>query len=152
MADISIRPAQAADLEAIIRVYMGDTDVGHGDIWLPETIPAYERSFARIMESPDNQLFVATLKGAVVGTFQVTIIPGLVGGGRLRAKFESVHVLPDHRGRGLGARMIAHAIEVAKRRGVAIIELSSNKKRLAAHRFYERLGFARSHEGFKLVL
>ena len=152
MAEIIIRPAEAADLEAIIRVYMGDADVGHGDNWSPENIPAYERALARIMESPDNQLFVATLDGAVIGTFQVTIIPGLVGGGRLRAKFESVHVLPRHRGGGIGAKMIAHAIEVAKGRGAGIVELSSNKKRLAAHRFYERLGFARSHEGFKLVL
>jgi GNAT superfamily N-acetyltransferase len=152
MADITIRSATAADLEGIVRVYMGDADVGHGDAWTPERVPAYERAFARIMESPDNQLFVTVLDGAVIGTFQVTIIPGLVGGGRLRAKFESVHVLPDHRGRGFGAQMIAHAIAVARARGAGIAELSSNKKRLAAHRFYERLGFARSHEGFKLVL
>jgi GNAT superfamily N-acetyltransferase len=152
MADIIVRSAEAADLESIIRVYMGDADIGHGDSWTPERVPAYQRAFARIMESPDNLLFVATLDGAVIGTFQVTILPGLVGGGRLRAKFESVHVLPDHRGHGIGAKMIAHAIEVAKSRGAAIVELSSNKKRLAAHRFYERLGFARSHEGFKLVL
>ena len=152
MADILIRPAEAADLEAIIRVYMGDTDVGHGDNWTPERIPAYQRAFSRIMESPDNLLFVTTLDGAVVGTFQVTLLPGLVGGGRLRAKFESVHVLPQHRGHGLGGKMIAHAIAVAKGRGAGIVELSSNKKRFAAHRFYERLGFAKSHEGFKLVL
>lgn len=152
MTDIIIRPAEAADLEAIIRVYMGDADVGHGDTWTPERRPAYERAFSRIAESPDNLLFVATLDGAVVGTFQVTLLPGLVGGGRLRAKFESVHVLPQNRGHGIGAIMIAHAVAIAKARGAGIVELSSNKKRLAAHRFYERLGFAKSHEGFKLVL
>lgn len=152
MTELAIRRAEAADLEGIIRVFMGDADVGHGDNWSPERVPAYQRAMTRIVESPDNLLFVATLDGAVVGTFQVTLIPGLVGGGRLRAKFESVHVLPQHRGKGIGARMIAHAIEVARARGAAMAELTSNKLRRDAHRFYERLGFARSHEGFKLVL
>ena len=152
MTDVKIRLAVASDLEGIIRVFMGDADVGHGDSWVPDNIPAYEQAFARIAESPDNLPFVATINDAVVGTFQVTLLPGLVGRGRLRAKFESVHVLPEYRGHGIGAQMIAHAIEVARARGAGIVELSSNKKRLAAHRFYERLGFAKSHEGFKLVL
>jgi GNAT superfamily N-acetyltransferase len=158
MDEIIIRAArgegdpQGSDLEAIIHVYMGDSDVGHGDSWEARNLPAYERAFAQIMQSPDNLLFVATLDDAVIGTFQLTLIPGLVGRGRLRGKIESVHVLPGYRNHGIGARMIAHAIDLARARGAGIVELTSNKQRLAAHRFYERLGFARSHEGFKLVL
>lgn len=152
MSECAVRPAIASDLEAIIRIFMGDDAVGHGDGWTPERTPAYERAFARILESPDNLPFVATLDGAVVGTFQLTLIPGLVGCGRLRAKIESVHVLPGLRSTGIGTAMMQHAIETARARGAGIVELSSNKRRPAAHRFYARLGFANSHEGFKLVL
>jgi GNAT superfamily N-acetyltransferase len=163
---VTIRRAHSADLEAIVRIYMADDKGGHGDAWSDVTRPAYERAMAAILASPVNRLFVAVhdepltdtgrgLRGAgghVVGTFQLTLIPGLVGGGRTRAKVESVHVHPSLRGQGVGAAMIRHAIDEAKLAGAAMMELSSNKARTDAHRFYERLGFARSHEGFKLKL
>jgi ribosomal protein S18 acetylase RimI-like enzyme len=88
----------------------------------------------------------------VIGTCQVTFIPGLVARGRLRAKLESVHVRPEWRGHGIGERLVRHAIGIAREGGARIVELSSNKSRLAAHRFYVRLGFSQSHEGFKLEL
>lgn len=150
--DAAIRPAEFADLEAIVRVFEGDGTGGHGDAWTDANRPAYEAALRTILRSDANTLFVLTVSGAVVGTFQVTIIPGLVGRGRTRAKIESVHVRPEWRGRGFGARMIAHALDHARARGAGVAELTSNKRRLDAHRFYERLGFARSHEGFKKAL
>ncbi|AMJ63476.1 hypothetical protein AXW83_05640 [Bosea sp. PAMC 26642] len=114
--------------------------------------PDYARAFDEIEASPDNTLFVAERAGEVVGTFQVTIIPGLVARGRQRAKIESVHVAPESRGAGIGAVMVRHALAFARERGAGLVELTSNKSRKDAHRFYRQLGFDQSHEGFKIVV
>jgi ribosomal protein S18 acetylase RimI-like enzyme len=164
--DIVIRRAIFADLEGVIRLFEGDDLGGHGDRWSEETRPDYERAMRAILTSAPNRLFVAVADnaahetgrgpvatgGTVVGTCQLTIIPGLVGRGRTRAKLESVHVAEAMRGRGFGERLVRHAVEEAKAAGARVMELSSNKRRTDAHRFYGRLGFAQSHEGFKLLL
>ena len=149
---ISIRKARAEDLEAIIRLHEEDSLGSHGDAWLPETKPAYEAAFAAIAASPENTLYVAESEGRVVGTFQLTFIPNLTGRGATRVKIESVKVAAALRSQGLGARMMAFAEAEARTRGARSMELTSNKRRTDAHRFYERLGFARSHEGFKKSL
>ena len=113
--------------------------------------PEYQRAFDEVAASPANTLFVADRAGAVVGTFQITVIPGLAARGRRRAKIESVHVAPESRGLGIGAIMMRHALAFAKERGVGLVELTSNKAREDAHRFYRTLGFDQSHEGFKIV-
>jgi ribosomal protein S18 acetylase RimI-like enzyme len=151
-ADALVRPAVPADLPAIIHVYEGDETGGKGDIWSPETAPRYEAAMRRILASADNALFVAERAGRVVGTLQLTFLPGLVARGRLRAKLESVHVRPEQRGQRVGEAMVRHAIAFARAHGAELVELTSNKQRRDAHRFYERLGFERSHEGFKMML
>jgi GNAT superfamily N-acetyltransferase len=151
-ADILIRPATQADLPGIVHVFMGDDGSPKGDLWSDETKPLYEAAFASIAADGNQHLLVVEKDGAVIGTCQVTLIPGLVARGRLRAKLESVHVRPEWRGHGIGERLVRHAIALAKAKGAGIVELSSNKVRLAAHRFYERLGFSQSHEGFKLEI
>jgi GNAT superfamily N-acetyltransferase len=88
----------------------------------------------------------------VVGTFQLTFIPNLTGRGALRVKVESVKVGEALRSRGIGAQMMAFAEEIARARGARLLELTSNGTRLDAHRFYERLGYERSHFGFKKKL
>ncbi len=149
---VLIREAVFADLPGIIHVFMGDETGQHGDVWSDETRPAYEQAMRGIIASQSNTLFVAEQAGQIVGTFQVTLIPGLVAKGRLRAKLESVHVRPEYRGKGLGGRMVSHALVFAKGQGAGMMELTSNKRRKDAHRFYENLGFERSHEGFKKTL
>jgi GNAT superfamily N-acetyltransferase len=151
MSDLLIREAHAGDLEAIIRLHEEDELGSHGDAWSPETKPAYEAAFAAIQRSPENRLFVA-VDGEIVGTFQLTFIPNLTGRGALRVKVESVKVKAARRSSGIGARMMAFAEDHARTRGARAMELTSNKTRLDAHRFYERLGFSRSHEGFKKKL
>jgi GNAT superfamily N-acetyltransferase len=148
----AIREAQAADLESIIRLHEEDNLAGHGDVWVPEHRPAYEAAFAAIERSAENLLFVAERDGRIVGTFQLTFIPSLTGRGALRVKVESVKVGSALRSQGIGAALMARAEIEARRRGAHLIELTSNKVRGDAHRFYERLGFARSHEGFKKKL
>jgi GNAT superfamily N-acetyltransferase len=152
MSALLIREARASDLEAIIRLHEEDSLGTHGDMWSPETRPAYEAAFAAIERSPENSLFVTVEGDEVVGTFQLTFIPNLTGRGALRVKVESVKVRAARRSGGIGARMMAFAEEHARTHGAAMLELTSNKTRTDAHRFYERLGFSRSHEGFKKKL
>jgi GNAT superfamily N-acetyltransferase len=149
---LTIREARADDLEGIVRLFLDDDKGGHGDRWDEDSIPAYRAAMAEILASPANTLFVAVEGGRVVGTYQLTITPGLVGRGRKRATAESVHVASDRRGQGIGAALMADAVARASAAGCGIIQLSSNKARTDAHRFYRRLGFAQSHEGFKRVL
>ena len=150
-ADPQIRRARREDVAAIVDIFLRD-EHGHGDAKGPLDLAPYLEAFERVDASADHTLYVAELDGEVVGTFQTSLIPGLVARGRTRMKFESVHVRADLRSRGIGEAMMRFAIEEARRRGAGLIELSSNKQRAAAHRFYERLGFAKSHEGFKMLL
>jgi GNAT superfamily N-acetyltransferase len=152
MSDLVLRKARADDLEAIIRLHEEDELGAHGDAWTAENRPAYEAAFAAIQKNPANQLFVAERDGQVIGTSQLTFIPNLTGRGALRVKLESVKVRSTLRSQGIGARMIAFAEQAARAGGARLLELSSNKTRTDAHRFYERIGFARSHEGFKKKL
>jgi GNAT superfamily N-acetyltransferase len=152
VSDLLIREAEAGDLESIIRLHEEDELGSHGDAWTPANRPAYEAAFAAISKSPENELFVALSGNEIVGTFQLTFIPNLTGRGSLRVKVESVKVKAARRSMGIGASMMKFAERYARGEGAAMLELSSNKTRTDAHRFYERLGFARSHEGFKKKL
>ncbi|MFD8892068.1 GNAT family N-acetyltransferase [Streptomyces sp. NPDC059566] len=125
---------------------------------------AHERAFAAIAADPRNEMLVLTddahdpdgdparAGGVVLGCLQLTYIPGLGQNGLERALVEAVRIRADRRGAGLGAELMRRAAERARERGCGLVQLTSSKRRTAAHRFYERLGFARSHEGFKLHL
>ncbi|KAE8764951.1 GNAT family N-acetyltransferase [Georgenia thermotolerans] len=146
---VVLRRARAADLPALVRL-LADDQLGAtrdgGDL------EPYRRAFAAIDADPAQLLVVAEADGAVVGTLQLTVIPGLARRGALRAQVEAVRVSAARRGRGLGRAMIGWVIEEARRRGCALVQLTTDKRRTDAHRFYERLGFAASHEGMKLLL
>lgn len=109
-------------------------------------------AFAAITAHPDSELLVATLEGEVIGTFQLTFLPGLSSDGAWRAQVEAVRVRDDLRSRGIGAQMIEWAITRAREHNCWMIQLTSNRARIDAHRFYERLGFKASHVGMKLYL
>ena len=114
--------------------------------------PAYLEAFRAIQAEPNCRELVAVLDGAVVGCFQLNFLPGLGRRGAWRAQIEAVRVAQGQRGRGVGAVMMAWAIERARERGCAMIQLTTDKRRLDAHRFYRRLGFEATHEGMKLPL
>ncbi len=152
---ITIRVARRDDVSRIATLIMqgaAKQTMTDAEIAAEAAHPAYLEAFAAVLASPDNTLFVAEQAGTVVGTFQITLIPGLVARGRRRAKIESVHVAPERRGQGIGAVMMRHAVAFARENEVGLVELTSNKDRIDAHRFYRNLGFAQSHEGFKLAL
>ncbi|MEU8175731.1 GNAT family N-acetyltransferase [Microbispora hainanensis] len=112
----------------------------------------YYAAFEAVDTDPRNELIVVETDGEVVGTMQLTYIPGLSRRGGERALVEAVRVAVPHRNRGIGREMMRWAIERARERGCALVQLTSDKARTEAHRFYGSLGFAASHEGFKLLL
>ncbi|HKD89893.1 MAG TPA: GNAT family N-acetyltransferase, partial [Streptosporangiaceae bacterium] len=101
---------------------------------------------------PAHTLVVAEQAGEIVGTMQLSFLPGLARRGALRAQIEAVRVAESNQGSGLGSAMIGWAIDEARRRGCALVQLTTDKSRRDAHRFYQRLGFVASHEGMKLAL
>lgn len=147
---IALRRATAADVGAIVALIaddqLGATREDPGDL------AAYLSAFAVIDADPAQLLVVLDDGGTVVGTMQVSFIPGLSRGGAMRGQVEAVRVAASHRGQRLGERMIRWAVEESGRRGCALVQLTTDKSRADAHRFYERLGFTASHEGFKLSL
>jgi GNAT superfamily N-acetyltransferase len=150
---VQLRPARREDVPALVALLaadqLGATRDGVRD---PADLAAYERAFQAMDEDPAHILLVADSRGDVVGTLQLSFLPGLARRGALRAQIEAVRVAESTRGSGLGAAMMSWAIEESRRRGCALVQLTSDKSRVDAHRFYERLGFAASHEGMKLKL
>ncbi len=166
MEGIAIRRARFGDLEGIVGLYAADALGGHGDGWSEASRPAYERAMRTILTNPSQRLFVAmegervvdtgrglTAEGGeVVGVLQLNFAVGLTGCGRTRCRVTGVEVAARLRSRGIGARMMAVAIEEARSAGAGLLDLTSNAVRADAHRFYERLGFRRSHAGFSMSL
>ena len=150
MSDLEIRRATAADVPAIVAM-LADDPLG-ATRETPDDPAPYEQAFARIDADPAQRLAVAERDGTVVGTLQLTVIPGLSRRGMTRALIEAVRVHRDERGSGLGTQLIEWAVEEARRQGCAVVQLTSDATRTDAHRFYERLGFEATHVGFKRML
>jgi len=153
MSALSYRAATTADLPFIVGLIalddVSDVPADHAD---QADLPAYQQALIAIERDPNQMLVVATIAGKRVGTLQLSILPGIARRGMWRGLLEAVHIAPEYRNRGLGSEMIAWAIETCRARGCGMVQLTSNKKRVDAHRFYRRLGFEQSHEGFKLYL
>jgi len=152
MTQTIIREARSADVAALVAIFAADDLGGHGDTTAPRAFGDYLRAFERIASSRDQTLYIAEREGQVVGTFQTMIVTSLVGRGSSSMIIEAVQTRGDMRGQGIGAEMIEFAIAEAKRRGLRLVQLTSNAGRKDAHRFYERLGFKQSHLGFKMAL
>ncbi|MBY8871224.1 GNAT family N-acetyltransferase [Micromonospora sp. PLK6-60] len=150
MTDVTLREAVRADLPAVLALLADDVLGKARDF--TEVDEAYERAFADISADARNQLIVADRGGELVGCMQITYIPGLGRHGAERSLIESVRVRSDLRGQGLGRRMMAWAVAEARRRGCGLVQLTTDKTRTDAHRFYRDLGFVASHEGMKLAL
>ena len=150
---VVLRRAVADDLCAIVDLIAADQLGATRDgVRTSDDLAAYLTAFRAVDRDPAQLLVVAEAGHGVVGTMQLSFIPGLARRGALRAQIEAARVHPDYRGRGLGAAMFTWAIDEARRRGCALVQLTTDKSRPAAHRFYERLGFVASHEGMKLAL
>ncbi|WP_372344329.1 N-acetyltransferase family protein [Streptomyces sp. KL116D] len=150
MGDLEIRPAAAEDVPAIVAMLADDPLGARRES--PDDLAPYLAAHARLAADPNQHLVVAVREGRVVGTLQLTVIPGLSRMGSTRSVIEGVRVHADERGSGLGTRLIEWAVEESRRQDCQLVQLTSDATRTDAHRFYERLGFVASHVGFKLPL
>ncbi|MFF7608746.1 GNAT family N-acetyltransferase [Streptomyces parvulus] len=150
MADLEIRRTTAADVPAVVAM-LADDPLG-AERESPDDLTPYLAALERLDADPNQHVVVAVREGRVVGTLQLTIVPGLSRRGATRSIIEGVRIHADERGGGLGTQLIEWAVDESRRQGCHLVQLTSDKSRTDAHRFYERLGFSASHTGFKLQL
>ncbi len=152
MAGLNLRLAEEADVAAI-RDLLSDDKLGQGrEDTSPDGLQKYLTAFAAIKNSPDNELWLAEKNGQAVGTWQVTYIPYLSRGGSTRCLIEAVRTARKFQGQGIGRQMMEFALDQARQRGCALAQLTTDKTRSDAQRFYQNLGFKSSHEGMKILL
>lgn len=148
--EVVVRRAHEGDLAAIVHLLaddrLGATREDEGDL------TAYREGLAAIDADPNQLLVVLDDDGDVVGTLQLTFIPGISHGGAWRAQVEGVRVASARRGSGLGRQLMEWVVQESRRQGCRMVQLNTNRSRTDAHRFYERLGFVGSHQGYKLDL
>lgn len=147
---LSFRQAVRADLPALIGLLSDDTLGTKREASVED--PRYLAAWDAVSADPHQHLVVAELGGEIVGMMQVTRTPGLSRSGAWRATLESVRIRADQRGKGYGGKLIEYGIELARKHGCRLVQLTSDVRRTEAHRFYGRLGFKASHTGFKLEL
>lgn len=152
MARLTYRDASTADLPVIVRLLAEDQIGGRTDDPSEPLDPVYAAAFAAIERDPNQRLIVAELGGTVVGTMQLSLLPGLLNRGAWRGQIEAVRVAAAQRSLGLGAEMIDWATGWFRERDCFMAQLTSNNDRTRAHAFYEKLGWQKSHAGFKLYL
>lgn len=147
---LTYRLAKHDDLETLVDM-LGNDVLGNTreDISKPLN-KGYISAFEAIKNDPNNQLILANMNDKIAGMFQITFIPYLTHKGSWRCLIEGVRVHEEYRSLGFGEQMIKHAINLAKKRNCKIVQLTSDKTRKKAIKFYEKLGFKATHEGFKL--
>ncbi|TYS61851.1 GNAT family N-acetyltransferase [Bacillus infantis] len=151
-AKISIRTAAQGDLDSIV-LMLADDVLGSTRERYEHPLPdSYKKAFQAISSDPNNELIVACRGTEVVGVQQITFTPYLTHQGGWRATIEGVRTAASVRGMGIGSELIKWAIQRAEERGCHLVQLTTDKKRPDALRFYERLGFKATHEGLKLKL
>jgi len=151
VSEVTIRCARRDDVGSIVAM-LADDPLGGPRERLEEPLPqAYFQAFERLEHDPNIQLVVAEDgEGAIVGCLQLCILPGLSSQGASRGLIEDVRVASHCRSRGIGERLVQWALTEARAKGCRLVELLTHHTRVDAQRFYERLGFARSHVGMTI--
>ncbi|MBC87060.1 MAG: GNAT family N-acetyltransferase [Bdellovibrionaceae bacterium] len=147
---MEIRKAKNTDLDAIIELLHDDTlgkdreSVSDGDM------EKYRAVFIELSESEYFDVFVMVDNKQIIGCYQMMYLPHLSFTGTQRGQVESVRIRSDLRGKGLGTKLMKHAIDTARKAGCGIFQLTSNKERKEANKFYRELGLEPTHDGYKL--
>jgi ribosomal protein S18 acetylase RimI-like enzyme len=150
--NLTFRPAVRSDLERIVQLLADDPLGSRREVFSIPVASSYERAFEAIAQDRNNELIVAEQAATVVGVLQITFIPYLTHQGSWRALIEGVRVAAEVRSSGVGKRLFMWAIDRARERKCHLVQLTSDKSRPDAIRFYQSLGFKASHEGLKLQL
>jgi len=149
---MEFRKADKSDLYAIVRL-LTDDELGSQRERFENPLPsAYYEAFDAVESQTGNEIILAVENEKVIGCLQLTIIPGLARQGMKRAQIEGVRVDRDYRGKKIGEKLFKEAIAIAKSKECGLVQLTTDKQRGDAHRFYDKLGFSASHEGMKLIL
>lgn len=152
MTDVQFRPATIDDVADIVQLIIDDQLGAGRDTAGPPLPQEYHAAFQAIAADRNQLLVVAVADHRIVATTQLSFLPGLARHGAWRMQIEAVRVASDHRGRGIGRRLMQWCIDVGRERGCTLAQLTSDASRTDAHRFYRSLGFVDSHVGFKLLL
>lgn len=152
MQVITVRRAVVEDLPAIVQMLADDALGAQREKTGIPLAHAYVTAFEAIEADPNQLLVVASLGDRIVGTLQLSFIPGLARIGAWRGQIEAVRICGSQRGMGLGEQLLRWAIDECRARGCRLVQLTTDASRSDAHRFYERLGFVGSHVGYKLSL
>ncbi|MFM0206292.1 GNAT family N-acetyltransferase [Paraburkholderia sediminicola] len=151
MEHATFRTAVLADLPAIIGLLADDKLGSQRETVSNPPDERYVAAFSAIESDANQRLVVAVDGEAVIGTLQLSFIPGIARRGAWRGQIEAVRIAAVYRSTGIGQHMFEWAIAECKSRGCAIVQLTTDKGRPDAHRFYEKLGFVASHEGYKII-
>jgi GNAT superfamily N-acetyltransferase len=152
MPDLIFRRATEADVPAIIRLLADDVLGASREALGTESSPQYLNAFRAIDADANQFLLVVDDGSGIIGTLQLTFIAGLARGGMKRGLVEAVRVASGRRGEKIGEAMFSWVLEKCRREGCGIVQLTTDKTRTDAHRFYDRLGFEPSHIGYKMIL
>jgi GNAT superfamily N-acetyltransferase len=152
MPNLTFRRATEADVPAIVRMLADDRLGASREALGAESLPRYLNAF-RVIDADANQFLLVVDDGKeIVGTLQLTFIAGLARGGLKRGLVEAVRVASDRRGEKIGEAMLAWVLDKCRHERCGIVQLTTDKSRTDAHRFYDRLGFEPSHIGYKMML
>ena len=152
MSAAVIRQARRADVAAIVAM-LADDHLGAGrELVGDPPAPGYLAAFDAIASDCNHLLAVVDLEGEVVGCLQLSFLPGLSRQGAWRGLIEGVRIAAPVRNRGLGRELVSWAVERCRERGCAMVQLTTDKSRVDAQRFYTGLGFEATHRGMKLTL
>jgi len=150
--DFTLKSAEKKDLPEIIRLLIEDELGATREHFSDPLLPSYREAFRSIRKDKNQLLLVVEYKEQVIGTFHLTFMPSLSFKGSWRLNIENIHVDKRFQNQGVGTWMLQKAIALGKEKGCKIVQLTTNKKRLRAKVFYEKLGFIATHEGMKLYL
>jgi GNAT superfamily N-acetyltransferase len=152
MTQLIFRRATADDLPSIVKLLADDSLGASREAAGDSVAREYVQAFEAVSKDANQLLAVVEDEGRVIGTLQLTFIAGLSRGGALRGQIEAVRIASERRGQGIGEAFIKWAIDMCRQRGCKLVQLTTDKRRVDAHRFYDRLGFVDSHIGYKLTL
>jgi len=150
--NLEFREAREEDVASLVKLLAEDVLGAKREDTSTPLNTDYLDAFHSIEEDSNSELIVVESSGALVGMLQLTFIPYLTHIGSWRCLIEGVRIVDSYRGKGLGTEIINWAITRARVKRCSIVQLTSDKQRVDAIRFYEELGFAATHEGFKLKL
>jgi len=150
--DLLFRPSTRADVPAIVKLLATDKLGAKREIYSDPLPESYYRAFEAIEQDPNNELIVTEVSGNVIGVLQITYLPGMTYRGGWRCLIEGVRIADEFQSQGIGRRLFEWVIERAREKGCYLVQLTSDKTRIDAIRFYQNLGFVASHEGMKLLL